>query len=144
MTELLLRDGVPENVLEIGTGCGYQTAILSQLVRRVCTVDRIQALQKMARQRLRHLQRHNVLFKYSDGSWGWEKFAPYDGIIVTAAPPAVPEALLKQMAVGGRMVIPVGQQSAAQKLALITRTHEGYEQETLDSVSFVPLLNGER
>ena len=143
MTELLLADGIPGKVLEIGTGCGYQTAILSSLVPAVYTVERIEALLQQARQRLRMLKINNVHFKHSDGSWGWDYQAPFDGILVTAAPREVPEALLKQMAVGGRMVIPVGDQGAEQKLALIYRTPDGYEQEIHDSVSFVPLVGGE-
>ena len=142
MTELLLADGIPEKVLEIGTGCGYQTAVLASLVPVVYSVERIEGLLQQAKQRLRQLKINNVYFKHSDGSWGWDYKAPYDGIVVTAAPREVPEALLKQMAVGGRMVIPVGEQGREQKLAVIYRTPDGYEQEIHDSVSFVPLVGG--
>lgn len=143
MTELLLADGVPDKVLEIGTGCGYQTAVLSQLVPHVYSVERIEILLQQARQRLRSLKVNNVRFKHSDGSWGWENNAPYDGIIVTAAPSTVPEALLKQLAIGGKMIIPVGRQGQAQDLAVIVRTKDGYEQEIIEAVTFVPLVNGE-
>ena len=144
MTELLLAKCIPEKVLEIGTGCGYQTALLSQLVPQVFTVERIEVLLQQTRKRLRSLKlNHNVKFKHSDGSWGWETKAPFDGIIVTAAPSNIPDSLLKQLAPGGRLVIPVGQQGGAQKLAVVDRTADGYEQEIFESVSFVPLLNGE-
>jgi len=143
MTELLLAENTPARVLEIGTGCGYQTAVLSQLVSQVFSVERIEILLQQTRQRLRSLKINNVRFKHSDGSWGWDENAPYDGIIVTAAPSTVPDALLKQLAVGGRLVIPVGRQGAAQELAVIHRTAKGFEQENFESVSFVPLLNGE-
>jgi len=143
MTELLLTDGVPEKTLEIGTGCGYQTAVLSQLVPHVYSVERIEVLLQQARQRLRSLKINNVRFKHSDGSWGWENNAPYDGIIVTAAPSTIPDALLKQLAIGGKMIIPVGRQGRAQELAVIHRTNDGYEQEIIEAVTFVPLVNGE-
>ncbi len=143
MTELLLAEKTPDRVLEVGTGCGYQSAILSQLVNEVFSVERIDLLLQQTRRRMRSLKLSNVRFKHSDGSWGWESKAPYDGIIVTAAPSEVPEALLKQLAPGGRLVIPVGQQGDAQQLAVIDRTPEGYVQEMFESVSFVPLVNGE-
>ena len=142
MTELLLADGVPEKTLEIGTGCGYQTAVLSQLVPHVYSVERIEVLLKQARQRLRSLKINNVRFKHSDGSWGWENNAPYDGIIVTAAPAKVPKPLFDQLKVGGRLVIPVGEQEDSQHLLIVTRTEEGFDSKTLDLVSFVPLLGG--
>lgn len=143
MTELLLAGGIPGKVLEIGTGCGYQTAVLSQLVPEVYSVERIEVLLHQARKRLRSLKIKNVRFKHSDGSWGWDNNAPYDGIIVTAAPSTIPEALLKQLAVGGKLVIPVGRQDQAQELAVIHRTNTGYEQEVIEAVTFVPLINGD-
>lgn len=142
MTEVLLSRGVPDKVLEIGTGSGYQAAILSQLVPQVYSVERIVALQTQARERYHMLGINNIALKHTDGSWGWTQHAPYPAIIVTAAPEQVPDALLEQLAVGGIMVIPVGGQSGTQKLLQITREPDGYVQEELDGVKFVPLLNG--
>ncbi len=141
MTEILLAGGRLPKVLEVGTGCGYQTAVLARLVGTVYSVERIQALLRQARERLYALGVHNVRLKHSDGSWGWQEHAPYDGIIVTAAPPQIPEALCRQLAVGGRLVIPVGRRGA-QRLQLIHRESDGYQADTLDPVSFVPLLGG--
>jgi len=141
MTELLLARGPLEKVLEIGTGSGYQTAILTQLVKMVYTVERIYSLQRRARRCLRELHLRNVRMKHSDGSWGWEDYAPYDGIIVTAAPAEVPQALLDQLAPGGILVIPVGD-GRTQTLQRITRTETGMQVENITSVVFVPLLAG--
>jgi protein-L-isoaspartate(D-aspartate) O-methyltransferase len=140
MTELLLAEGPLENVLEVGTGSGYQSAILAQLVRRVYSVERIKPLQNKARQRLRTLRLRNVYLSHSDGGMGWAQHAPYDGIISTAAPEHIPEELLAQLAIGGRMVIPVGGET--QHLQLVVRTAEGFEHETMDAVRFVPLRSG--
>lgn len=140
MTELLLAGIQPRSVLEIGTGSGYQAALLAQLAPKVYTVERIAELSQLARQRLRHLGLNNVRFELSDGSWGWSEYAPYDAIMVTAAPEEVPEPLLEQLAVGGRLLIPIGRQRGLQKLSLITRRPDRYEQQTLDAVSFVPLV----
>jgi len=143
MTEIILSGGVPEKVLEVGTGSGYQAAILSQLVPKVYSVERIVALQTQARERYYMLGIHNISLKHSDGSWGWPQHAPYPAIIVTAAPEQVPEGLKEQLAVGGIMVIPVGsQQTGSQKLLRITREADGFEEEVLDAVHFVPMLNG--
>lgn len=143
MTEALLASGVPGAVLEVGTGCGYQTAVLAALVKQVYTVERIMPLQQRARQILNGLGIRNVRFRHADGGWGWPNHAPYDGIVVTAAPDEVPAVLLEQLAAGGRMVIPVGVQGGSQELLLITRRDETrYERETLEKVSFVPLLGG--
>ncbi|MGH8373490.1 MAG: protein-L-isoaspartate(D-aspartate) O-methyltransferase [Gammaproteobacteria bacterium] len=143
MTEALLTDNAPEVVLEVGTGCGYQTVILAALVKQVYTVERIMPLQQRARQTLNGLGVRNVRFRHADGGWGWPNHAPYDGIIVTAAPDEVPAALLDQLAPGGRMVIPVGAQGGTQELLLITRRDATrYERQTLEKVSFVPLLGG--
>ncbi len=141
MTECLLEHGVPQRVLEVGTGCGYQAAILAGLVPEVYTVERINPLLVQARQRMRTLGLRNVKLKHSDGSWGWPEYAPFDGIIVTAAPEHVPTTLLEQLAPGGRMVIPVGP-PGRQDLLRITRTDDGYERESLVPVSFVPMLGG--
>ncbi len=142
MTEALLEDGPLERVMEIGTGSGYQTAILSRLVKRVYSVERIEALQQQARLRFQELGLRNVRLKYSDGNWGWQDYAPYDGIIVTAAPSQVPKPLFDQLKVGGRLVIPVGEQQGEQQLLVVTRTEEGFDSKHLDLVSFVPLLGG--
>jgi protein-L-isoaspartate(D-aspartate) O-methyltransferase len=141
MTELLLESRVPEKVLEVGTGSGYQTAVLAQLCKLVYTVERIYPLQQRARRCLQELHLRNVRMRHSDGGWGWEDYAPYDGILVTAAPAEPPQALLEQLARGGVMVIPVGG-GPEQVLQRITRTATGFEVETIEPVSFVPLLGG--
>jgi protein-L-isoaspartate(D-aspartate) O-methyltransferase len=143
MTELLLEKGPFDKVLEIGTGCGYQTAILAQLAKHVYTVERIQPLQKQAKDRLWKLKLRNVSYLYSDGGWGWPEHAPFDAILVAAAAPEIPEMLLRQMAVGAVMVIPVGQEGW-QLLQRVTRTETGYRLETLEAVSFVPLVSGKK
>ncbi|MTI14519.1 protein-L-isoaspartate(D-aspartate) O-methyltransferase [Sansalvadorimonas verongulae] len=140
MTEALLAGGPLKKVLEIGTGSGYQTAVLSSLVDNVRSVERIQPLQVKARQRLRMLKIYNVLFKHSDGGMGWPEEGPYDGILVTAAPESIPNELLQQLVVGGRLVIPVGGED--QSLYCITRTETGFEKDLLEAVRFVPLLSG--
>lgn len=141
MSELLLAAGPLDKVLEIGTGSGYQTAILAQLVERVFTVERIQSLQERAKQRLVKLALRNVVFRWGDGWEGWSALAPYNGIIVTAAAAEVPQALLDQLAPGGRLVIPVGA-GDVQQLLLIIREEQGFSRHVLDAVRFVPLLNG--
>ncbi|MFA7096055.1 MAG: protein-L-isoaspartate(D-aspartate) O-methyltransferase [Gammaproteobacteria bacterium] len=141
MTEILLAEGVPEKVLEVGTGSGYQTAVLARLVPQVYTVERIEAFLRPARERFRMLGLRNIRLKHSDGSWGWPEHGPYPAILVTAAPEEIPAALLEQLAPGGRLVIPVGPRGK-QTLALITRGAEGYERVDIERVSFVPLLGG--
>ncbi|GGH97235.1 protein-L-isoaspartate O-methyltransferase [Pseudomonas fluvialis] len=141
MTELLLAAGPLDKVLEIGTGSGYQTAVLAQLVERVFSVERIQTLQDRAKERLAELNIRNVVFRWGDGWEGWPALAPYNAIIVTAAAAEVPQALLEQLAPGGRLVIPVGA-GDVQELLLITREEQGYTRHVLDAVRFVPLLNG--
>jgi protein-L-isoaspartate(D-aspartate) O-methyltransferase len=142
MTEALTAAGPLDKVLEVGTGCGYQTAILAALVKKVYTVERLSALSQRARETLSRLSIRNVFFRHADGGWGWPQHAPYDGIIVTAAPDEVPKALLEQLAVGGRMVIPVGPGGSQELLRLTRRGPEQYDREVLDRVSFVPLLGG--
>jgi len=142
MTEILLENGIPDVVLEVGTGSGYQSAILSRLVPKVYTVERISALLQKAREAHRKLGLLNVFSKHSDGSWGWAPNAPYTAIMVTAAPESVPPGLLEQLAVGGRMVIPVGSSHGVQQLKVYTRTPEGIEESTQEYVHFVPLLDG--
>jgi protein-L-isoaspartate(D-aspartate) O-methyltransferase len=141
MTAVLLETGPLDRVLEVGTGSGYQAAIMAPLAGEVYSVERIQPLLDLARARLAELQRRNVRLKHSDGSWGWPEFAPYDAIIATAAPEQVPESLLQQLAIGGRLVMPVGPQGV-QELVLLTRTADGIERQVLDKVSFVPMIGG--
>lgn len=141
MTEALLSGPPLANVLEVGTGCGYQTAVLAPLVEKLFTVERIDALLMRARRRFRELGLRNVRAKHTDGSWGWPEHGPFDGILVTAAPEHVPEALLEQLAEGGRLVIPVGP-GGRQDLILIERRGTVFEQSSLGPVSFVPLLGG--
>ncbi len=141
MTELLLEKGPVGKVLEIGTGCGYQTAILAKLVEQVYSVERIAPLMKKARDLLWELNLKTVGFNFGDGSWGWPEHAPYDGILAAAAPLEIPEALLEQMAVGGVMVIPVGREGM-QKLHRISRHEDGFEDEVIEAVSFVRFLSG--
>ena len=140
MTEILLANA-PQKVLEVGTGSGYQAAVLAQLVPKVYTVERILALVPLARQRFRSLNLRNVNLKQSDGTWGWPQQAPFDAILVTAAPADIPTALLEQLADGGRLVIPVGGGSA-QTLAVVTRRGKVFEREDIEPVSFVPLVGG--
>ena len=142
MTELLLSDFVPEKVLEVGTGSGYQAAILGGLVRELHTVERITPLYRNARELLYQLGYRNVRTHLADGSWGWEDSAPYDAIMVTAAPETVPEALKQQLAIGGRLVIPVGGDDGQQELQLIHRLSEDtFKVERKEAVVFVPLLD---
>jgi protein-L-isoaspartate(D-aspartate) O-methyltransferase len=141
MTEILLKTGPCDKVLEIGTGSGYQTAILAQLVDRVYSVERIEALLTKARQRMRDLGLRNTRLKHFDGHMGWPDYAPYDAIIVTAAPEEVPSELFNQLAIGGRLIVPVGP-DGQQQLSLFIRTATGYEHTTIEDVSFVPLLSG--
>jgi protein-L-isoaspartate(D-aspartate) O-methyltransferase len=141
MTQALLEAGTPKRVLEVGTGSGYQTAVLAELVAEVYTVERIEPLFRRARKRLRELRYHYVNFRLSDGSWGWPEHAPYDAILVTAAPAEVPAALLEQLVIGGRLVIPVG--TANQELRLIQRTESGHTSAPINLVKFVPLVAGE-
>ena len=142
MSEILLDEGPANRVLEVGTGSGYQAAVLSQLVDQVFSVERIRTLLDRARLRFRSLQYRNVHTRYSDGGWGWASHGPYDGIIVTAAPRSVPEPLLEQLAMGGRMIVPVGEQRAVQSLTIITRTAAGFVSREESDVNFVPFLSG--
>ncbi len=141
MTEALLTGFSGEKVLEIGTGCGYQTAVMAPLVKQIYSVERLPELLKKTRQRLRSLGIYNVQLRPGDGWEGWAKYAPYDGIIVTAAASELPQKLLEQLAPGGRMIIPVGP-SGRQDLTLVTHREDHYEQVSLGAVSFVPLVAG--
>lgn len=141
MTQSLLEAGKPRKVLEVGTGCGYQTAVLAPLVTTLYGIERIAALQQRARQVLRDLRIGNVHMKHGDGFEGWSAYAPFDGIIVAAAAYSVPPALVEQLAEGGRLVIPVGTERE-QQLLRVTRRGERIEREVLGQVTFVPLLQG--
>jgi protein-L-isoaspartate(D-aspartate) O-methyltransferase len=141
MTQSLLEAGPLRKVLEVGTGCGYQTAVLAPLVVTLYSIERIAALQQRARQVLRDLRIGNVHMRHGDGFDGWPPFAPFDGIIVAAAAYQVPQALLDQLANGGRLIIPVGP-DREQQLLRITRRGEKFEREVLGPVTFVPLLQG--
>jgi protein-L-isoaspartate(D-aspartate) O-methyltransferase len=141
MTEILLAGARLSRVLEIGTGCGYQTAVLATLVERVYTVERIDALLRSARERFHTLGINNVRARHADGFAGWADHAPFDGIITTAAPLTVPEALTAQLADGARLVAPVGPHGA-QRLVSIERRGDALERTDLDLVSFVPMLEG--
>lgn len=141
MTEALLESGMPQKVLEIGTGSGYQAAVLARLVPQVFTLERIDELQRLARRRFRKLGIDNVKCRYDDGRIGWAEHAPFDAIIVTAATAALDALLLDQLAVGGVLVAPVGG-SSGQQLLRMRRSEEGMQQESLGAVVFVPLLGG--
>jgi protein-L-isoaspartate(D-aspartate) O-methyltransferase len=143
MSELLMDQGPRRKVLEIGTGCGYQTAILAQLFSQVYTVERIQPLQKQAKDRLWKLNVRNVSYLHNDGGWGWPDHAPFDAILVAAAAAEIPELLLQQMEIGAVMVIPVGRESS-QVMQRVIRTESGYQLEPLETVSFVPLVAGKQ
>lgn len=142
MTELLIEGRKPDTVLEVGTGSGYQTAVLAALVPRVYSVERIRALQDVAKERLRALQFRNVRYKHADGGLGLPEYAPFDAILVTAAPPGIPRALVNQLALGGRMVLPIGERNASQVLVRVVKTSKGYDHEMIEAVSFVPLVAG--
>lgn len=142
MTEAIMQNGIPNKVLEIGTGSGYQAAVLAALVKEVYTVERIEPLYQQARRRAMNLGLRNIKFKLSDGSWGWENYAPYDAIVVTAAPKEIPSTLLDQLADDGCLVIPVGRTTEIQDLKLIHKTQKGIKERTIEAVSFVPLVQG--
>ncbi len=141
MTEALLEGGPVRRVLEIGTGCGYQTAMLSPLVTEIYTIERIAALVGRARRSLREMKIKNVHFRHDDGSVGWAARAPFDAILLTAAPHAVPEALFAQLAVGGRLIAPVGA-DGKQELMRFVNLEARIARQSLGPASFVPLLSG--
>jgi protein-L-isoaspartate(D-aspartate) O-methyltransferase len=141
MTEALHNNFAGETVLEIGTGCGYQTAVLSSLVKKIYTVERIPELLRKTKKRLQQLDIYNVQYRLGDGWEGWRKYGPYDGIVVAAAAEELPQKLLQQLAPAGRLVIPVGP-SGRQELIMVTRQDDHFEQVSLGLVSFVPLVKG--
>lgn len=139
MTELMLAHE-PERVLELGTGSGYQTAVLARLFDEIYSVERIKPLQDRARDRLRQLHARNVLLKHADGGMGWSDRGPFDGIIVTAAPVEIPRELLMQLRDGGVLIAPVGEEN--QILVEVTRRGDRFDHKELEPVHFVPLLGG--
>ncbi|TYK65918.1 protein-L-isoaspartate(D-aspartate) O-methyltransferase [Colwellia echini] len=141
MSELLIAGKRPCNILEIGTGSGYQTSILAQLTDKVFSVERIQSLQWQAKRCLRAMDLHNVAMKHGDGWQGWQSKGPFEAIIVTAAPASVPPALLSQLADGGRLIIPVGEKT--QILKIITRNGDNFNEQQIEAVRFVPLVPGD-
>lgn len=141
MTQAILRDGVPKRVLEIGTGSGYQAAVLAQVVPEVYTVERIEELLRQARKRFRQLGYKNIRSKHDDGNIGWREYAPFDALIATAARESLDLALLDQLAVGGVVVAPLGP-PGQQNLIRMVKGSDGWVREDLGTVSFVPLVRG--
>ena len=141
MTEALLADGAITKVLEVGTGSGYQTAVLASLVAKVYTVERISQLLTRTEAKLGTIGYRNICFKHADGVLGWPEEGPFDAIMVTASPRVIPEALVQQLAPEGRLIVPVGN-SRRQDLVLLKNTAEGIKRTQLDAVMFVPLLGG--
>jgi protein-L-isoaspartate(D-aspartate) O-methyltransferase len=141
MTEALLQGGPLGKVLEIGTGCGYQTAMLSPFTEKLFSVERIEPLLRKAKERAKELALRNVRFRHGDGMKGWPTQGPFDGILAAAAPLTMPEALVQQLAPGGRLIVPVGPEGQ-QQLIRLTRRENGIHREVLGPVSFVPLLGG--
>ena len=141
MTEALLTGGPLARVLEVGTGCGYQAALLAQLGDQIYTIERVEALVSLARQHFQELGLRNIRIKHGDGKDGWPNYAPYDGIIVTAATTETPPALFEQLAFNGRLIIPLGT-PGSQTLTLFTRREDCIEKLDLEQVSFVPLRGG--
>lgn len=141
MTEALLNGGRPRKVLEVGTGCGYQSAVLAALADEIFSVERIGDLVRRTRERLQRLQLRNVRIRHGDGYAGWAEHGPYDGILVAAAPTQVPAALPEQLAEGGRLIVPVGNRGS-QQLLCISRVGGELKQDVLEMVSFVPMVPG--
>jgi len=140
MSELALAQGRPKKVLELGSGSGYQTAILASLVDEICAIERIKPLLERARKQLRALRVRNVRLRHGDGLEGWASEAPFDLILGAAAPEHLPTQLLEQLAPGGRLILPVG--GERQQLMMVTATPEGYVEEVIEEVNFVPMVRG--
>ncbi|CAI8449664.1 MAG: Protein-L-isoaspartate O-methyltransferase [Halieaceae bacterium] len=140
MSELALAQGRPKKVLELGSGSGYQTAILASLVDEICAIERIKPLLERARKQLRALRVRNVRLRHGDGLDGWASEAPFDLILGAAAPEHLPTQLLEQLAPGGRLILPVG--GERQQLMMVTATPEGYVEEVIEEVNFVPMVRG--
>ncbi len=141
MTAAVIAGGIPQKVLEIGTGCGYQAAVLARLVPKVYSIERIRALLAGARRQLLELGLRNVSLRYGDGGAGWPELAPFDAIVLTAAPERVPPALFEQLTPQGRLIAPVGPR-AVQELRVYTRTEQGIEFQAIGAVNFVPFTAG--
>ncbi|MBT2151870.1 protein-L-isoaspartate(D-aspartate) O-methyltransferase [Pseudoalteromonas tetraodonis] len=141
MTELMRLAGVQHKVLEIGTGSGYQTAVLAKTFDKVYSVERIKALQWQAKRRLHQLDLYNVTMKHGDGWQGWQSQAPFDGIIVTAAATTIPPELLAQLADGGVLLAPIGE--VEQKLTMVIRQGDSFTEHVIAPVRFVPLVPGD-
>lgn len=139
MTELLELNG-RERVLEIGSGSGYQTAVLASLARKVFAIERIESIAAAAKERLMHLGYRNISYRVADGTLGWQIYAPFDAILVAAGGPEIPEPLVDQLAVGGRMVIPIGSEQKSQVLVRVTKNETGYTTENCGPCAFVPLI----
>ena len=140
MSELALAQGRPKKVLELGSGSGYQTAILASLVDEICAIERIKPLLERARKQLRALRVRNVRLRHGDGLDGWASEAPFDLILGAAAPERLPTQLLEQLAPGGRLILPVGGEQ--QQLMMVNATPEGYVEEVIEEVNFVPMVRG--
>ena len=140
MSELALAQGRPKKVLELGSGSGYQTAILASLVDEICAIERIKPLLERARKQLRALRVRNVRLRHGDGLDGWASEAPFDLILGAAAPEHLPTQLLEQLAHGGRLILPVG--GERQQLIMVTATPEGFVEEVIEEVNFVPMVRG--
>ena len=140
MSELALARGRPKKVLELGSGSGYQTAILASLVDEICAIERIKPLLERARKQLRALRVRNVRLRHGDGLDGWSSEAPFDLILGAAAPERLPTQLLEQLTPGGRLILPVG--CERQQLIMVTATAEGYIEEVIEEVNFVPMVRG--
>ena len=140
MSELALARGRPKKVLELGSGSGYQTAILASLVDEICAIERIKPLLERARKQLRALRVRNVRLRHGDGLDGWSSEAPFDLILGAAAPERLPTQLLEQLTPGGRLILPVG--GERQQLIMVTATAEGYVEEVIEEVNFVPMVRG--
>ena len=140
MSELALAQGRPKKVLELGSGSGYQTAILASLVDEICAIERIKPLLERARRQLRALRVRNVRLRHGDGLDGWASEAPFDLILGAAAPERLPTQLLEQLAPEGRLILPVG--GERQQLMVVTATAEGYVEEVIEEVNFVPMVRG--
>ena len=140
MSELALAQGRPKKVLELGSGSGYQTAILASLVDEICAIERIKPLLERARKQLRALRVRNVRLRHGDGLDGWASEAPFDLILGAAAPEHLPTQLLEQLVPGGRLILPVG--GERQQLMMVTATPEGFVEEVIEEVNFVPMVRG--
>lgn len=139
MTELLELNG-RERVLEIGSGSGYQTAVLGLLARKVFAIERIESIASVAKERLRNLGYRNISYRVADGTLGWEIYSPFEAMLVAAGGPEIPQPLVEQLAVGGRLVIPIGTEQKTQTLVRVTKQEKGYKTENCGPCAFVPLI----